>query len=523
MSLPLVWHSPVWHSPVWRGLALCAALLCLAPPSPSAAGTRGLTREQQLSKLRLDEKLRQLEEREAILATQREELETTRELFEQGFLALQTYRQTENNYQEAELQKARAEIQLEETKLELLKNATRLVVREARKYKSADGKSMVDLVLQNASDVRDALVVDSLLTEDEVRSLLKVENIFVSLMRGGPVVGEPYEQRVPSLGVGESQVLTYRLLRDEEAVVVLLSYLDIENESIPVILKKGSRQELPSINSAQFSQTGELNASVSFDLSLERLSDEERSFALAVLGLPQRIDYSFVHQGAKVSQIKFDENNSKVQPDLTLEIPEKLDRQYIGRARPFYALVIEPREYARIHALRARYGDGAVPEEEVRALAANYVKLELIPKGIGKLEVLVANRYQEIVVGQDMRIRVEFHNRGTVTVQNVKAALDLPYEWQSEVEPMLIKSLAPEERAPVTILAAPPGDIAVGNYELGIEAQGQVGNENVESLEKNITIHVGARSNLAGNTILIAILVLLVVGIGVASVRISRK
>ncbi|MFH1567177.1 MAG: NEW3 domain-containing protein [Gemmatimonadota bacterium] len=506
-------------------LWVAATLLALwpAPALPAVDAARSLTREQQQAKLRLEERLHQLQEREKILQTQREELETTRQLYDQGYVALQTYRQTENNYDEARLRKEEAEISLEETKLELLKNATRLVIRDARKYKSPDGKSMVDVVLQNDSDTRDALVVDTLLTQDEVRSLLKVEDIYVSLERGGAVVGEPYEQRLASLDVGESRTLTYRLLRDEEAVVVVLSYLDISRESIPVILKKGSHQELPTINSAQFSQTGEINTSVTFDLTLERLSDEERSFALAVLGLPQRIDYSFVDQGAKVSQVKFDENNSKVQPDLTLQIPEKLDRTYIGRARTFYALVSEVREYAQINALRARHGDDPIPESEVQALQANYVKLELIPKGLGKLEVLVSNRYQEITVGQDLRIRVEFLNRGTVTVQNVKAVLDLPYEWQSVVEPLLIKSLEPEQRAPVTITATPPTDIAVGNYELGVEAQGQVGNENVESLEKNITIHLGARSNLAGNTILIGILVFLVIGIGVASVRISRR
>ena len=108
-------------------------------------------------------------------------------------------------------------------------------------------------------------------------------------------------------------------------------------------------------------------------------------------------------------------------------------------------------------------------------------------------------------------------------MQNIKAALDLPYEWQENVDPSLIKILEPDERQPLTILAEPPEDIAVGNYVLGIEAQGQVGNENIESLEKNITIHVGARSNIAGNTILIGILVLLVFGIGLASIKISRR
>ena len=87
----------------------------------------------------------------------------------------------------------------------------------------------------------------------------------------------------------------------------------------------------------------------------------------------------------------------------------------------------------------------------------------------------------------------------------------------------LVKLLRHPSVTRVGVVARPPADIAVGNYELGVEAQGQVGNENVESLEKNLTIHVGARSNIAGNVILIGILVLLVVGIGVASVRISRR
>ena len=506
-----------------RGIGpLLAAGLLLSAAGHAAPETAGLTRQQQLDKLQLDERQAQLEQRRVSLAQAMEELSLTRVLHDSGFVPLLTYKQAQNSYAEARLQKEEAEILLEETKLDLLRNATHIVVRDARKYKSPEGKSMVDIVVENASDTRDALVVDPSLTEDDLRVLLRVENIFVSL-KNGPVVGEPYEARIPALDVGQRRTLTFRLLRDEESVAVVLGYLDTLEERIPVTLRKGGRENLPSINSAQFSQTGELQQDVRFDLIVERLSDEERSFALAVLGLPRRIDFSFRDAGAKVNQVKFDETKSKDTLGLVLEIPEKLDRRFVGAVRPFFALVTEPREYARINAIQARYGDEPVPEEEVRALRANYVKLELIPKGIGKLEVRVSNTYREIRTGDELRIRVEFLNRGSVAVQNIKAALDLPYQWQEEVTPLLIKRLEPDERAPVDIVARPPPDIAVGNYELGVEAQGQVGNENVESLEKNLTIHVGARSNIAGNVILIGILVLLVVGIGVASVRISRR
>jgi hypothetical protein len=504
-----------------RVLWLLSALLLLGTGTGWSERTV-LTRQQQLDKLQLLERQKHLEQAIESLATSLGELQTTQGLYEDGFVALQTFNATKNSYEEARLQLEEAEILLEQTTLDLLKNATQIVVREARKYKSEDGKSMVDITLENASDVRDAMVVDPSLTQQDLQALLRVENIFVSL-RNGPVVGEPYESRIAALEVGARRILTYRLLRDEDDVSVVLSYLDIEEESTPVILRKGGEQTLPSINSAQFSQTGELQQTVRFDLTLERLSDEERSFGLAVVGLPQRIDHSFVDNGAKVNQVKFDENKSKSTLSLQLQIPEKLDREFVGRTRTFFALVTEPREYAKIHALQAEFGDAPVPEERVDSLVANYVKLELIPKGIGKLEVLVSNTYREIQVGEELHIRVEFLNRGSVTVQNIKAALDLPYQWQEEVDPLLIKRLEPEERTPIDIIARPPVDIAVGNYELGVEAQGQVGNENVESLEKNLTIHVGASSNIAGNVILIGILVLLVVGIGVASIRISRR
>ena len=499
---------------------LVVALLALGGQASGAE--RSLTRDQQLGKLRLDERLMQLEQSKTSLETQRQELATIRGLYKDGYVALQTFQVTENSYQDALLRLESAEIQLEETKLDLLRNATRIAVIEARKYKTDDGRGMVDIVLENASDIRDALLVDVSLTEEELRTLLMVENIYVSL-RSGPIVGEPYEVHIPSLKVGARRLLTYRLLRDEDAVVVDMSYLDVDSDQRWVILKKGSDQDLPSINSAQFSQTADLESKVGFGLTLERLSEDERSFGLAVVGLPRRIDYSFVDQGAKINQVKFDESTSKNTLTLQMRIPENLDAKYIGRTRTFFAMVAEPTEYGPINALQAKYGDEPIPEKEVKQLNAGYVKLELIPKGVGELEVVVSNRYQEIRVGDTMKIQVQFLNRGTASVQNIKAVVDLPYEWESRVSPTLIKILDPDQRAVVDVSAEPPSDIAVGNYEVGIEAQGQVGNINIESLEKNITVRVGARSNMTGNSILIGILVLLVVGIGLASVRISRR
>ena len=312
-----------------------------------------LTREEQLSKLKLQESLLLLAERNASLQSNKEELDAIKELYDEGFIALQKYKQTRNRYEQARLNFEQAEIGLEQVKLDLLKNATHITVREARKYKTADNRTMVEIVLENASETRNALLVDDDLSEGEVRTLLKVENIYMSL-RNGAIVGEPYEVHIPSLDVGAKQSLHFRLLSDVDAVYVQLSYLDIV-ESIPLLLQKGSEQNLPSINSAQFAQEGALEQTVSFALTLQYLSDEERNFALSIVGLPRRIDYAFYNGNAKVNQVKFDQNTSRVQLRLQLRMPEKLDARFIEKTRTFYALITQPRQYARINELRTRY------------------------------------------------------------------------------------------------------------------------------------------------------------------------
>ena len=156
-----------------------AFVLCLVLVATPYAMAQTLTKEQQLSKLRLRESILQLDDRRASLQSHRQELTVTRELFDQGFVALQKYKQTLNRFEQARLNYEEAEINLEKVKLELLKNATHIVVEQANKYKTEDGKSMVDLTLGNDSDIRDALLVDESLSEEELRVLLKVENIYI--------------------------------------------------------------------------------------------------------------------------------------------------------------------------------------------------------------------------------------------------------------------------------------------------------------------------------------------------------
>ena len=364
--------------------------------------------------------------------------------------------------------------------------------------------------------------MDPTLDRDGLAALLLVEDVFVSLTRG-PIVAEPYETRIPTLELGSQRKLTFRLLTDEEAVVVSLSYLDVVGETRSIILKKGGRHRLPTINCAQFSQAGELKRKVRYHLSLERLSEEEGSFALGVVGLPASIDHAFMANGARINRISFDEFSSTDTLALELMIPGNLEPRFIDQSRSFYAIVSEPGEMSSTNELSSRFGDRPVPESQVQLLNANYVALELTPRGSGELEVLVANRYQELSAGSEFRLQMQFINRGTATVRNVEAAIELPYRWESGVEPKLIESIEPGQRIPIRVVAQPPAQAAAATYEMGVVARGQAGNNNIESRKKNITIRLQPETGVAVKLLLLGGVLLLVAVIGVATVRIARR
>lgn len=503
-------------------LSLCLAL-CWAPIE-ARAQEQSLNKEERLNRLKLKEAQMNRDQAEASLGSYQREYESVRQLHDQGVATLKEANEAQADYEEAILTFEQAKIDLEKAKLDFLENSTHLSIVEAKTYNTREGERMAEITLLNASRVSQALGAGEDLSPETIAGWLGVQNIIVSLEEGNSIVGDPYEVIVPSLKLGEQKTLKFHLLRDTRKVGVRLRFLD-EDRLMSIVLKKEALQDAPTINSAQFSQEGRLGEKVRFGIELERLSEEEKTFSLVVVNLPRQIDHSFVdpQTDAKLSQVKFTEETPKQFLELALTIPEKISRDLVDRTIKFCVIVTEAAELAGINALRQRYGDDPVPAEEVEKIKGNKVALELIPRGVGELELIISNRYQEITMDQKVTIRVDVHNKGTLAVQNVKAVVDPPYEWQEEVDPVLIKDIASREKSPVIIRLIPPRDVSVGEYNVDVEAQGEVGNEKVESVQKSITVRVTARTNLVGNVALIGGLVVVVLGIALVTVKISRR
>ena len=492
--------------------------------SPAAAVKDLRTKEQRLYDIKLRKARWEVESRQLEMDNNKSEYDIIQELYDEKIETLESLNKARRQFLQSELKYSEAVFQLDRTRLEFLKDATRVAIREARKYRTLDGRRQVDIVLENASQLDQALSLNPDREESEIRPLLEIQNLKVSLTDLGTIVAEPYEILVPSLSLGGRTRLTFRLLQDYEDVVVDLTYLDGSTELLHIVMRRESSQDLPTINSVQFSQEGDLNTRVNYDLILERLAEDEKTFRLALVNLPREITPAFLDPGtnASLTQVKFSEEVTRQQLELELQIPEKLSRGYVDQTIEFYVFVTEAAGFERIGELNRKHR-GPIPLEEINTIPGNKERFELIPRGRGALETLIANRYQEVRTGEDVQVRVDLLNTGTLEVENVHLVLTPPLDWTWSSEPDTIDRILPGEKEPVNITLVQPAGLGVSEYDVRVEAAGYEGPERIEAQEKDITIRVEKRARVIRNALIIAAVIALVVGVAVGSIKVSRR
>ena len=150
-------------------------------------------------------------------------------------------------------------------------------------------------------------------------------------------------------------------------------------------------------------------------------------------------------------------------------------------------------------------------------------RFELVPRGRGALETIIANRYQEVKTGEEVMVRVDLLNTGTLEVEDVYLVLTAPLDWTYTTKPDTLERILPGEKEPVNITLVPPKDLGVSEYDVRVEAVGYEGNERIEAREKDITIRVEAQADIIRNALIIGGVISLVIGVAVVSIRVSRR
>ncbi len=481
-------------------------------PAQTVAGSSATTEQQ---------KILELKKLELTLRNARGRFERAKKLYDNGLSTATDLSQAETEYRQSE-------VNFQQAFLQLFADVPRLSFVSAVKSQAPNGRKYVRLTLRNTSGaVMDykAFGIDlgQVPVPDQMK-LRELTNISVSLRdyvatgaAAGPIISSPYERIIAVLPVGGQQTLDFELLKDVDAVTVAMTYAGKEDRR-EVFLEKDASANIVSVTSAGFSQEADLGGQATYDLSLEQFTRAANSFRLSVLNLPRQVNYEFIDPTtqARLFQVRFPEGVTSLKLQLRLSLPDKTDeRLALDRPLGFWVTVAgstpqagEERNYS---------------EAEIAALKCGKVRLELIPRGVGRLEVSAPSLYQEIKPGETVVLALTVKNSGTRRIHNVRLSTENPINWRAQASPDVISVLEPNAEEIVKLNIVPAGDVGVGDFEVRIKTDAIDNNRKVQTEDKINRIHVSSPASLRSTIWLLGFLVLLVAGIVVFGVKITRR
>lgn len=418
------------------------------------------------------------------------------------------------------------EVDYQKLLLSVISEQSYIIVEKAIKYQTKSGEKRVRIILWNTmegnQEYLDQFKEHIDIFSPEMRSG-KIYNIFVSIVNltDQTIIGTPYEVKIPNIELGKTEEVDFSLLRDVESLQVALSYSgkkDYKN----IYLEKDASANIVDINSSQFSQEADLGSQVTFDLIYERFSTTDDVYNLTVLNLPRQISYDFIdpETGARLSQLKFTQGVNTKKLALKAYLPSMVDEIIvIDKPIVFYALAVPRDQFDKLGDTRNQN----FSVKDLDAIPGGRVRLELIPRGVGRIEVRAPSLYHEITDEDSVSMDITIRNTGTRRLDNIKVSVDTPFRWRSLVEPNLIMSLEPDEEALVYLTIAPPSNVGVGAQEVTIKTDAMADNRQVETSNKTVRIQVQAKTPIFWTSVLILFLIGLIVGIVIFGIKISRR
>jgi hypothetical protein len=418
-----------------------------------------------------------------------------------------------------------AQVDYQQALISFMGSEARISVASAVKFQDGSGKKFVRVTLRYASKELKELANLKISAEDlfPLDFMKEIKDVYVSLLTEGKIISDPYEKSIASMPIETEREVTFQLLKDVESLDVNISYSG-KTEKTSVYLQKGVSANIVTVNSAQFSQEADLESTATYDLSLEKFSGEANVFKLEAIDLPQQITYEFSDPttSARLSQIKFSEGITSLKLQLKLYLPKNPDdRVVLDKPLEFFVLALDNDQTLKLRALETA-GAGIGPKE-IESLKAGSVKLELIPRGVPKVEVQAVNLYHEIKAGDNISMEVTIRNTGTRKLNNVRVFCDLPLNWRVEIKPDLLPTLEQNKDEVVSIKFLPPAGVSVGDYEPKIRTDAVADNRRVESEDKIVRIHITSKANVLGIGALVLLLVGLLVGIVVFGIKLTRR
>ena len=406
-------------------------------------------------------------------------------------------------------------------KIHLEEDTRYISILSAKKFR-IDNQMMVTIQLKNTSTTE---AMSSHATPEEIAAANEIRGIYVSLLdvTDDTNIVKPYEEKIPVLGYNETVELTFQLQKDVESLKVLLDYPELDApETRLIYLQKESALDVVNVSSLRFSQEGNLGSSVTYDLTLDRLAETENTFQLRVINLLNRLSFEFQdpETQSRQSQVKFTQEQSKRNLSLIVYLPEELDASYLDSTLEFYVAVLDEAEATELGSVNNRLD---LPADRIASLQGGVERFELIPKGVPEIEVFVPNAFQTIKIGEEVNMTATLKNIGTRDLVDIRMLVDVNTDWKYTVLPEVVGSLDRNEETEIQLTLRPPTDIGVGEYQAKLNAEVTVDNRKFEARDRSITVQVESQTQLSVTTLLFGALILLMIGIVIVTIRISRR
>jgi uncharacterized membrane protein len=398
-----------------------------------------------------------------------------------------------------------------------------VAVLEAVKFQSNSNRNKVRLVLENTSsggaEFRHLLPV-----EDELFKSLRpevVHDVYVSLTNAeNAVISQPYEAKIEQLVHGQPAELIFELLQDVDSVTVNLAYGQSAQRAVKIFLEKDETVDRVEVQSQQFAQELELGSSASFDLSLELFSGVSDTFQLVAVNLPSQINRYFLDPDsqARLSQFRFKGSSRTREAALRVSLPDRPGEAVVmDQAIPFYVLAVP---HQRLDSLDL---DRQFSREDIDALEVGYARLELVPRGVGKLLVRVPQLFFSIEPDQGAEVTLELVNDGTRRLDNVEVTAEPPHLWDKQITPSIVRALEVGEERKVTLRFDPPDGVAPGKYEVRIRSNSYSDDQPIDGEDKTVSVEIRPTVRLLTPVLLALALIGVVSGVVYTGVRLARR
>jgi uncharacterized membrane protein len=189
----------------------------------------------------------------------------------------------------------------------------------------------------------------------------------------------------------------------------------------------------------------------------------------------------------------------------------------MDRPIPFFVMAI-PRQ--RLDSIDL---GSLITQEDIEALDVGFVRLELVPRGVGRLLVKVPQLFYSIEAGESAEVTVELVNDGSRRLDNVEVTVEPPHQWDKLIEPPFIQAIGVGKESKVKLLLNPPDDVIPGKYEVRVRSSSFSEDQPIEGDDKTISVEIRPQVKVLAPALLAVALLGVITGVVYTGVRLSRR